>query len=120
MRALLFLIICFWVSSLSFAREPEWECRLNPQVVGDCFTVHGRLSIWNGNPTMRIWKIGTKSMLGIREGTRLPKELEDVLGDFDTEIYADFQVCPMTRSKSGHMQIVCVQAAKNIHISKRR
>jgi hypothetical protein len=59
-------------------------------------------------------------MLGIREGTKLPKELEEVLDDFNTEVYADFQVCPITKSKIGQMQIVCVQAAKNIVVSTRK
>jgi hypothetical protein len=32
---------------------------------GECFWVRGRLSAANGNPTFRIWPIGTHRMLGV-------------------------------------------------------
>src|ERR1700754_4715838 len=30
-----------------------------------CRTVHGRISAANGNPSIRIWVVGTKRMLGV-------------------------------------------------------
>lgn len=58
-------------------------CRTDKRVMAACFSVHGRLSNWNGNPTQRIWIIGTKRVLGVRVDTVLPKSLEEKMGDFD-------------------------------------
>jgi len=33
---------------------------------------------------------------------------------FDTEIYADFLVCPLTKASPGHMQMVILKSAKNM------
>jgi hypothetical protein len=32
-------------------------CKSDPDIVDACFKVHGRLSAWNGAPTMRIWRL---------------------------------------------------------------
>jgi hypothetical protein len=95
-------------------------CKTDKRVVAACFKVHGRLSNWNGNPTRRIWIIGTKRMLGIREDTSLPKALERAKPDFDDVSTGDFEVCPFTRERKGWMQIVCVASVSNIKMSKRR
>ncbi len=50
-------------------KRPGFQaCKSDPDIVGVCFTVHGRLSAWNGAPTMRIWRIGTKRILGVHDG----------------------------------------------------
>jgi hypothetical protein len=103
-----------------FASEQENPgCRKDSRVVAACFEVHGRLSNWNGNPTERIWIVGTKRMLGLREGTSLPKALEDKLGNFDDEVYGDFDFCPFTPEKPGVMQVGCVAGVSNYQIKKR-
>lgn len=101
------------------------SCRQNPQLVGKCFTVHGRLSVYNGAPAMRIWKLGTKRMLGISEqrfaveGYRnVPETIQNQL-NHDVEIFGDFLVCPFTRPKAGEMQMVCVEEGKNLKVQKR-
>jgi len=33
-----------------------------------CYWTRGRLAFYNGNPSMRLWKIGTKRILGIYSG----------------------------------------------------
>src|SRR5438309_1517172 len=38
----------------------EKSCRDHPQLVGECFNVHGRLSIHNGNPAVRLWNLRTR------------------------------------------------------------
>ena len=96
------------------------RCAGNYTVIGECFLVHGRLSIWNGNPTFRIWPVGTKRMLGVREEFELPSELDPYLGHFDDVVYADFNVCPLTTSKPGVMQIVCVESATHIKKTTRQ
>ena len=75
----------------------------------------GRMRAYNGNPTYRIWKIGTQRILGVT-GSH-PGE-EPILPDgvacgFDCDVYADFEVCPFTREKPGVMQRVCVESAAN-------
>lgn len=51
-------------------------CRRNPALVASCFTLHGRLFVGNGAPSMRIWRVGTKRILGV-----LPSEAEIVPAD---------------------------------------
>jgi hypothetical protein len=58
-------------------------------------------------------------MLGLREDTSLPKALEDKLGDFDDEVYGDFEFCPFTAQKPGVMQVGCVAKVSNYEIRKR-
>ena len=58
-------------------------------------------------------------MLGLREGTSLPKVLEDKLGNFDDEVYGDFEFCPFTAEKSGVMQVGCIAGVSNYQIKKR-
>lgn len=101
------------------------SCRQHPQLVGKCFTVHGRLSVYNGAPAMRIWKVGTKRMLGISEqrfaiqGCRnVPEAIQNQLNQ-DVEVFGDFLVCPFTRPRAGEMQLVCIEDGKNLRVQKR-
>jgi len=92
-------------------------CEQSPAVVAKCFVVHGRLSFYNGAPSARIWKIGTKRILGVHNSV-LPGELGLKMGNFNTEAFGDFRVCPLTREQPGVMQIVCIASAKNVHYKK--
>jgi len=93
------------------------ECKGNKRVVGQCFSFHGRLACYNGNPTARIWRIGTHRILGIHddENPIVPTNISRFV-NFDNQIYADFLVCPFDEEKSGRMQIVCVESATNVVI----
>ncbi len=95
-------------------------CKSDKRVVGACFRVRGRMSNWNGNPTSRIWIIGTKRMLGVRVDTEFPKSLAEKLGDFDDVATGDFEVCPFTKQEPGKMQIVCVAGVGDMKMSKRK
>jgi hypothetical protein len=95
------------------------SCRNDPRVIAACFQVHGRLSNWNGNPTRRIWVIGTKRILGLRDGTELPAALQKSLSDFDHEVVGDFEFCPFTPQKSGVMQVGCLAKVSNYQIKER-
>jgi len=94
-------------------------CKADKRVVAACFKVHGRLSNWNGNPTGRIWVIGTNRTLGIREDTKYPVSLRNRLGNFDDVVIGDFDVCPLTRERKGWMQIVCVASVSGIKVTIR-
>jgi hypothetical protein len=91
-----------------------------------CYWTHGRLSIYNGNPTFRLWKIGTRHLLGIYSGPgfgpfdaglneeddlELPANLKKY--DFTkVSVFGDFEVCPLAPEKEGHMQPACIESAK--------
>jgi len=91
-------------------------CRQHKEFAGECFTVHGRLKIYNGTPACRIWIIGTKRILGIAcdEQVDLPPDIYSfIVGD--AAIYGDFRVCPLTPEHKGWMRDVCVESATHIH-----
>ena len=103
----------------------EKSCREHPQVIGKCFAVRGRLSVYNGAPAVRLWRIGTRRVLGVSEqrfnlpGYRnLPESLSQQLSG-DTEIVGDFLVCPFTKPKPREMQLVCIESAKNVSVQNR-
>src|SRR5207249_3245160 len=79
--------------------------------------VHGRLMYYNGTPSCRIWVVGTKRLLGVRQSgdevAYMPKRLRDLMS-WDREIFADFVVEPLTTYKSGVMQMVRVVSAAKI------
>ena len=94
-----------------------------------CYWTHGRLSLYNGgNPNLRLWKIGTRRLLGIYSGpgagpfdngrsdedeVELPINL--MKHDFTkASVFGDFEVCPLAPEKEGHMQPACIECAKNI------
>src|SRR5947199_7605147 len=96
MAALLLLILCGSVLSMSPSVLVEKSCRDHPQLVGKCFNVHGRLSIHNGNPAVRLWNLRTRRMLGVSDQRfnipgylNLPEDLAKQL-DGASNIYGDF------------------------------
>jgi hypothetical protein len=111
------IIICSLLcgSALSGEVKRSDGCKCNPELVGDCFTIHGKLSPSNGTPSLRISVIGTKRILGVipSEDEIIPPSLKEHLR-FGTAIYGDYTVCPFTESKPGHMQMVCIEEAKNL------
>ncbi|HVA71577.1 MAG TPA: hypothetical protein VNF02_00595 [Candidatus Limnocylindrales bacterium] len=100
------------------AKGPWRTCRTDPDIVAACFIVRGRLSFWNGTPLARIWRIGTKRMIGVHDDV-LPGSL-DLNMDWDVEAVGDFFLCPFTREKPGAMQFVCIDSAKNVKYKKIR
>jgi hypothetical protein len=96
---------------------------------GQCRTVHGRLALYNGTLSFRIWVVGTHRMLRVVDADgdnvgeigklppRLARSLElhrDEL--FRTRAFADFRVCAFTRSRPGVMQSVTLEEARNVRI----
>jgi len=98
-------------------------CKGNPDLVGECFKVHGRARVVNGYPQMRIWHVGTHRALGV-----LPSEDEIIPGNLSKalfkdagqygEVYGDFEVCPFTKQKPEEMQMVCVESASHLAVKK--
>ncbi len=108
------------LASLSLA-ESERSCTANPYQVAPCFTVHGRLTVYVGSPSARIWRIGTKRILGVSERygqvRQMPQSLEEKLKP-DVAIDGDFEVCPFTKDRPGEMQLVCIESASNLVVKR--
>ena len=83
------------------------------------------MAFYNGTFNVRVWRIGTKRLLGVAlvpdsiskkhpDGIYwMPAELSDTL-TFGVQIFGDFDVCPLTRERSGAMQFVCVESAAHL------
>ncbi len=100
------------------------QCKRSPELVGDCFMVHGRMVFANGSHNVRIWPIGTHRLLGVEyvpgstdeypDGIYwMPVELSNT-STLGVDIYGDFDVCPLSKKTPGAMQFVCVESAKNL------
>jgi len=126
--AILFLLTAsssMWAQSLA-PEAKEKSCREHPRLIGNCFTVRGRLSIYDGAPALRLWRVGTRRVLGISEqrfsvaGYRnVPEYIESQINQ-NVAIFGDFLVCPFTRSQPGEMQLVCIEAGKNLVVRKQK
>ena len=81
-----------------------------------CFTVHGRLALYNGTPSFRIWQIGTGHILAVPDGPpsheddNLPENVRRLV--WQTAVFGDFRVCPLTPARVGRMQMVRVESAR--------
>ena len=99
------------------------SCKARPQEFsGACFETRGRMATYDGNPSLRIWPVGTKRLLGLserrgsmNEAYNLPRELLAQLS-FGKAMYADFTICPFTDDEPGVMRLACVESAENISI----
>jgi hypothetical protein len=110
----IFILLSTAFASTCFAEEnSKWTCTKDFKIVGNCFTVHGRLSVYNGNPSVRLWPVGTQRLLGVLPDEFSPKQIDGYLG-FGSNVYGDFTVCPITKEISGLMQLVCIDSGKNL------
>lgn len=96
-------------------------CKGNPDLVDQCFKVHGRVRIVNGTG-MVIWRIGTDRLLGVEDEETIPHNLSKALFKYDakwgSDVYGDFEVCPFTKRKPEEMQMVCVESASRLVVRK--
>jgi len=88
-------------------------CREHKDLAGQCFVVRGRMRAYNGSPTFRIWRLGTRRLLGVAGGETpmLPKGVACENG-FECDVFGEFEVCPLTKEEPGVMQRVCVASVK--------
>jgi len=106
-------------------RKQEKPCRSQPRLAGRCFTVRGRLSLYNGAPTIRLWRAGTRRVLGVSSSyaeagySSIPPAIEKQL-TWETEVWGDFEVCPFTPRRPGEMQMICIESGKNLVTRKRQ
>lgn len=98
--------------------------------IGPCGYVRGRMFLANGAPSVRIWVVGTKRILGVTqqdvEFEKLPQNIrqawrnKDGVRDGGEDLYGDFSICPLTKSKAGRMQFVWVRSGKNLVVRPER
>ena len=95
-------------------------CKGNPMVIGECFSVRGRISVYQGYPDIRMWWVGTKRIFGIAGGEGedeeiIPENVSAKLSDV-VFVFGDYVVCPVSGFVPGHMQWVCVESGENLRI----
>jgi hypothetical protein len=121
------LLVALSVLAQTSAGPVAKSCRARADLVGSCFNVRGRLSVYNGTPSIRLWPVGSKRLLGVIDPkdvsgepgpSTIPASVEKKL-DGDKEIFGDYLVCPLTRSKPGRMQTVCIESGKNLIVRER-
>jgi len=119
---LLIVLAACTVGARSPLPQPADECRARPDLVGKCFNVRGRLSVYNGTPSIRLWPLGTKRLLGVIDPRdpsavpgrdTIPESIASKL-NFDKDVFGDFLVCPLTRARPGRMQTVCIESGKDL------
>ena len=86
-----FLTVLLFVTALAFSSGRAFCAEQITRTKR--LTVHGRLTYYNGTPSCRIWIVGTKRLLGVRQSgdevAYMPKGLRDLMS-WDTDIFADF------------------------------
>ena len=115
---ILLILVAFLLPVGARAHDPAVRSRICAEpnkVAKRCFLVHGKLIAANGNPTTRIWRIGTGRILDVTDEW-LPPNVDRLTGvdHFATDVYGDYLVCPLTRERPGYMQFVCILRASHL------
>ena len=99
-----------------------------PENAAACYWTHGRLAEYNGTPSIRLWKIGTRRILaihsgpGFKIGDNQENETPELPANVDRafarstygRIFGDFEVCPLEPDVAGEMQDACIESGKNM------
>lgn len=117
MDKFLALAILLLGGSPSWAKETFTGENLNRP-----FTIHGRLSVYNGSANLRIWIVGSKRMLYVGGESPALEKINNIFGDgegwFTRDIFGDFTVEPLATDIKGHMRPVRVLGVKNVVIAR--
>lgn len=110
--------------------KPHAGCRAIPYARAPCFVVHGILQGSNGVPALRLWRSGTKRVLGVVGGDGDPAAADLIPEPLNAQmttttpgwlrsVDADFRVCPLATEKAGWMQPVCIVGATHVVFTQR-
>jgi hypothetical protein len=134
LRRLTILAVFLSAQALATENYRKQPCK-TPALAPSCVQMHGRLRQGSGNPSMRLWQIGTTHIYGIytnkygfdhddtiadNEGPTPPANIDKLRypeGGL-REIYGDFEVCPLEPPIEGHMQAACIANASHVIASK--
>jgi hypothetical protein len=125
------LFVSLWGQDApQIAAKRKVPCK-TPENAAACYWAHGRLSVYSGTPSFRLWKIGTHRILGIYSGPdaakrdeldnehpEIPVNVRRVFKPFANQIFADFEICPLEPDVAGSMQAACIESAKNIVVDR--
>ena len=125
----------FWAQAVpQNAPKRRIPCK-TPENASECFWTRGRIREGNGTPAYRMWKVGTKRLLGIYSGLSTyndPLSLDNENPEFPANIdktwapevgaplYDEFEVCPLAPEHPGAMRPVCVESAKNLFVDREK
>ncbi len=133
------MVVLFGLASIALSVAGSAQVRSEhkilcktPAIAALCYWTHGRLGQTNGNPSFRVWKIGTKRKLGMFRGPNaekldpldnehpeLPKNVERAMRASEyVFVFADFEVCPLEPERPGVKQYARIESAKNIAVGK--
>ena len=113
------------IASMTTAASAEGarpQCKGSPKVVGKCVTVYGKLSVYGGSPSIRIWPVGTKRLYGIEDTdgdpktVYLPPNLRKALESHPRELNGKFQLCPLDVERDNRMTPACIEGASQLGI----
>lgn len=102
----------------AFAAQPR--CKDNPAIVAACFSIHARASVGADSVPIYLWPVGTKRRLGVTGGPTLDDSVEPIypanlqFRSNSDDIFGDFEVCPFTPKKEGHLQLVCIESDSHL------
>jgi hypothetical protein len=117
MNKILVLTIFLVAGSPSWAKEVFTGENMNGP-----FTVHGRLSVYNGSANLRIWVVGSKRLLYFGGESSALGKINNIFGDgegwFNRDIFGDFTVEPLAKDIKGHMRPVRLLGVKNLVITR--
>ena len=133
LRRLAILVLLVSAKALANESYRDQPCK-TPEVAPSCFQTHGRLTLGNGTPAVRLWPFHTHHLYGIysnkygfrHDGTTLDNESPEGLtlvrkyipNTGGWTLYGDFDVCPLEPRISGHMQAACIASATHVAIPK--
>jgi hypothetical protein len=135
MRSLLMgvVVLSAMPATAVFAAQPTPSCRGSWNVVGACFTLHGRLSLASPAPgsrrlpRARITEASTGRTVAVL-GITLAADGPDVLppeilrlmqqGPSGADIDGDYLIYPLDRENHLRMQMVCLQSAAHLVVPR--
>jgi hypothetical protein len=112
----------------ALADEAGQSCKTSHNLVGACFTVHGRLFEAKNRPRIRIDGTGARQIFGILDRQSLAESPELIPATVNalrmaapaaTDIYGDYEICPFEKDTTGSLRAVCIQSASHL-IARRR
>jgi hypothetical protein len=68
-----------------------------------------------------IWLVGTKRIIGVHQ-TQIPAMLGkylDMTSPDHSDVYGDFEICPLEPDHEGHMRSACVAGAARLVVQDR-
>jgi hypothetical protein len=133
LRPLVLLTLLLAAPSPSKDNYRTFPCK-TPELAPSCIKLHGRLSLGNGTPSVRLWQIGTHHIYGIysnqfgfkNDDTTLDNESPEIVATIEKHltqnggwtVYGDFEACPLEPRIEGHMQAACIASASHIVVPK--